>query len=456
MTAQNDLDRTLGAWFGAEAAPAAPPEPLARVLESTRNVRLRPALVATIGSAWVGAGSTSGVRGGIASLRPTLVIALVALVALALAAGAVLVGSRLVAPRPGYDAIFLRAASDAPGADVDIVAVRPDGEERLVKRLTASMLPDGRAFSTDGSVSQDGWIAVATRIASTSGSDAWALIDLADPTRAPRFVPYVTGIGGAWGPRGLFATGDFSPLMRTVGGAMRYQVGWIQVVDAATGTKRTLPGLHLPGGGPVLIWAADGSGLLVVGPNDTAELRDYAVAQIDGSPQVAGVPALAPRLQERWVAPGGLTMDYCSTECDTLPNFRVSISGPGGVSEYSAGDLAPARLVYASLAADGRSIWLLLDRVEGSRHVAVVAHADSPGAVTVVGTADLGEHVPGMWFSGLAPDDSTIAIGHSPGDAQPARVTLMRISDTTSSAHSGNLIGFVPASVTVAWPHGGD
>ena len=42
MTAQNDLDRTLDAWFGAEAAPAVPPEPLVRILESTRGQRPRP------------------------------------------------------------------------------------------------------------------------------------------------------------------------------------------------------------------------------------------------------------------------------------------------------------------------------------------------------------------------------------------------------------------------------
>ncbi|MEP6638753.1 MAG: hypothetical protein ABJC39_05325 [Chloroflexota bacterium] len=66
MTAQNDLDRTLGAWFGAEAAPAPPAEPLARILETTRARRPRPSLVADIGSHWVVAGgSTTGVRGGI-------------------------------------------------------------------------------------------------------------------------------------------------------------------------------------------------------------------------------------------------------------------------------------------------------------------------------------------------------------------------------------------------------
>ena len=97
MTAQNELDRALGAWFDAEAAPAPPPEPLVRILETTSGQRPRPSFVAGIGSHWVG-GSTSGVRAGIASLRPVFVVALVALLALALVGGAVLVGSRLVAP----------------------------------------------------------------------------------------------------------------------------------------------------------------------------------------------------------------------------------------------------------------------------------------------------------------------------------------------------------------------
>ena len=52
MTAQNDLDRALGAWFHGDAI-AAPPEPLARVIESTRTIRPRPALTARVGSHWV-------------------------------------------------------------------------------------------------------------------------------------------------------------------------------------------------------------------------------------------------------------------------------------------------------------------------------------------------------------------------------------------------------------------
>jgi hypothetical protein len=65
-----------------------------------------------------------------------------------------------------------------------------------------------------------------------------------------------------------------------------------------------------------------------------------------------------------------------------------------------------------------------------------------------------------MGFWGLAPDDSAIAISHwtgTPGaETLLAPVTVMRMSDTTSSAHSGNLIGFVPAPVTDGWPGGDD
>lgn len=113
MTAQNDLDRALGAWFEGDVL-SAPREPLARVIESTRNIRPRPALTARVGSRWVGAGSTSGPWGGLASLRPAMVVALLALLAVALVGAALLVGSRLVAPRtPPHT--YLNELTSAPG-----------------------------------------------------------------------------------------------------------------------------------------------------------------------------------------------------------------------------------------------------------------------------------------------------------------------------------------------------
>jgi hypothetical protein len=109
MTAENDFDRTLAAWFARDAAATPPPEPLARLLETTRARRPWRSLVADIGSHWVGTGSTAGIRDGLATLRPALVIALTALLVVALAGAAVLVGSRLLVPRP------VHAFVSAPG-----------------------------------------------------------------------------------------------------------------------------------------------------------------------------------------------------------------------------------------------------------------------------------------------------------------------------------------------------
>jgi len=112
MTAQNDLDRTLGAWFHGDATTTPPPDTLARAIEATRHLRPRPALVARIGSSWIGSGE-NGVLSGIPGLRPALLVALVSLLALAIAGGAVLVGSRLL-PHPPTSHVYLNEIMSAP------------------------------------------------------------------------------------------------------------------------------------------------------------------------------------------------------------------------------------------------------------------------------------------------------------------------------------------------------
>ena len=116
MTAEHDLDRTLDAWFGAEAAAAPPPEPLVRILETTRSLRPRPSLVAGIGGDWIGT-STRGPLGGTARLRPALAIALVALAVLALAGIAILAGGRLRTP-PSLPRMYLNELVSAPDLPV--------------------------------------------------------------------------------------------------------------------------------------------------------------------------------------------------------------------------------------------------------------------------------------------------------------------------------------------------
>src|SRR5262245_50109279 len=93
MTTQHDLDRILDDWLHRDATMTPPAEPLARAIDSTRLVRPRTGLIARIGSAWIDADGTRFAGGG---LRPALMLALVTLLAVMLAGGALLVGSRLL------------------------------------------------------------------------------------------------------------------------------------------------------------------------------------------------------------------------------------------------------------------------------------------------------------------------------------------------------------------------
>jgi len=112
MTAANDLDRMLGAWFGEQAEPAPPSEPLARILESTRARRPRPSLVARIGSDWVG--RATWLDGGVARRAPVVVLAVVALIVVALAAGALFVGRRMPDPSLPSRLTYLDQLVSAP------------------------------------------------------------------------------------------------------------------------------------------------------------------------------------------------------------------------------------------------------------------------------------------------------------------------------------------------------
>jgi hypothetical protein len=362
-------------------------------------------------------------------------LALLALLLLAMVGALLLLAiGRQPAPLvgPGYAAIVLRPNADAPDADIDVIAVQPDGQERVVRRLSAALLPDDRVLETFGSVSQDGWVAVGTHVG-PDDSPAWALVDLIDPARTPRLVPYQPVIGGAWGPNGLFATTEPG-----VTDGFR-----ITVVEAGTGVTTSLGPLNLPGGGPDIIWAADGSGV-VVRVDEGSDQNTFAIARVDGGSSEPGVPRLAPRLMNRYIAPGGTALQ--------LPIRTVQTrDAQGNAIDWYADELAPASLLDASFSADGRSIWMLFDRLDGPSHVAVIARASAPRDVQVVRTVELGSGVSTMWFSGLAPDDSSIAIGY--GTREPGGETaigptrVVRMSGRTPVALVGNLIGFVPESI---------
>jgi hypothetical protein len=143
VTEHDDLDRRLARWFEADALGPAPAGRFQQAIEATRNRRPRSALLAGFGSRWV--------ETGLAADAPRVSwrsIAVIVLVALALAASAVLVGSQ----RRALPAITLPAANGliAYGFDGDIYVGDPvTGQTTAI--VTGAAVDSSPKFSPDGS-----------------------------------------------------------------------------------------------------------------------------------------------------------------------------------------------------------------------------------------------------------------------------------------------------------------
>ncbi len=276
MTAHNDLDRTLNAWFGAEAAPAVPPEPLVRIIESTRGQRPRPYVVAGIGSHSVGAGPTSAIGSVAASLRPALLIGLVALMTLVLVGGALLVAGRLSAPVP------------LPRSYLNELVAAPDMSTPMLDPVLTT-LADGRVLAIGG----------------------------ADPTPTALIYDPVSGASVAAGP--MISAGQLvvSSAVRLLDGRVLV-VGdtAIQIFDPAT--------MQFAPVGPTVTPRSGGSAALL---GDGRVLLTGGDSPIDQSPV----------LQAELFDPGTLTFSATGTVGITdprgtasLPDGRVFVAeGPG-------------------------------------------------------------------------------------------------------------------------------
>ena len=169
-------------------------------------------------------------------------------------------------------AVVVRRTTDGEG--VSIYSVRADGAERLLREVQDSILPDGNSFQEWGLVSASGWIALAEQ------ERPWnmVLVDLRDSDSEPWIVPDSTlgGISASWGPQGYVA----APVTEVAGGP-------VVIVDPETQSEvgRTVGGMI--GGGPTIIWNADGTGLV-----DRRDSGGYGVQPIDGGTFRPGFPAI--------------------------------------------------------------------------------------------------------------------------------------------------------------------
>jgi hypothetical protein len=347
-----------------------------------------------------------------------------------------------------YAAIMVRGAWPASPDGLDVVAVLADGRERTVAHLDRTKMPN----EVGAMVSASGWLALADD--KPAGSRSWMLIDLLGRA-APVPLDDPRGLGGGgWSPDGRFATTTNAGQVLV----MRPQTGEVRRIAMTDG--------DLPR--PWFVdWTADGSGIVrsnfswvgfglprqsQVGPGAKPGLDALAM---DGG-RASTAAGLQSSLGARVFDAAGAVLQLC----DGSRGFTCPLGAAVGsvVVETAAGidsiwyrEPPGDRTMDVSLAADSRGLWVLAERfIGGGRHV-IVKHADAAlGSVVDVGRVPLPPSVAGATFSGLAPDDSMLAI--LAFDGQAVRTVIAVPSLGTATYRAGVLAGFVPIEVASAWP----
>ena len=290
--------------------------------------------------------------------------------------------------------------------------------------------------------------------------DGTEFIDLRDPSRPPRPFSVADGTTGfAWHPDGRFASWDDS--------------GVVTLIDPETGesTQFTVRGPLYD----VLGWTADGSALLARGESGDSiyaqgeRVTDAAwrVIRLDGGPDEPVVPDLDLGLvRSAKYGAGGARLQLCDPpqvdtsasgdgpgDCPDMPIGAVVGEAPDGkVTIWYGDELAPDSVHDASFGGDGTGMWLVLDRRVGGRQF-VVARVDAPGAARVVVASGLpGPEFDPFEISGVAPDDSLIAVRRT-GGASGGAPNLFLVEPSTGRVTpvDGGFLGFIPSAAADTW-----
>ena len=244
-------------------------------------------------------------------------------------------------------------------------------------------------LSPYGSVSQHGWLELWAAPPDSPARTVLArygltvLVDLADPGGAPLVVPSNGFMGGRFGHDGRWA--HYREGQGAGGGA-------VSVFDPelGTGSEIIVPRVQTFGGGPSIIWAADGSGFLARNPS-------WGVTPLDGGPLVPGVP----KVLSRWLGPTPLGAE--------VSTGLTQLDGPQAATELSYdGGRIKVTPVAQRFSADGEAIWQLFEDADGASPRALLAKLAGPSDFDPVRAFGIPTG-PVIGFT-LSPDDTFVAI----------------------------------------------
>lgn len=329
----------------------------------------------------------------------------------------------------GSVSVFVRR-DDGPGTGVSVFAVRPDGGEVLVRKVPDSIVPGRGTLGEWGAVSESGWLALGVEV--NGGPWPMVLADLGNKDAAPWVIDEASlgAIGPRWGPTGLVAADTGS------------NGGSVVIADPEAHTTRIVSMRGgLVGGGPTIVWSADGSGIV-----GSASSGAYDTVPIDGSdprPGVSGV--FDPR---GTYGPGLAELRLCAagTGCqggDDGRIERIEIDGSATTIWQKSGS---DRALAASFGSRAGEYWLSVDHDNG-RQVALVHLQD--GRLVTVATVNRDVDWKYVDAPTEAPDGSAVAVGVVKVGDKLATI-LVPLGGAPPTLYRGNFVGFVDGAALAA------
>ena len=333
-----------------------------------------------------------------------------------------------------YVSIFLRR-DDGPEPGVSILAVRPDGNEVLVRKVPDSIVPGRGRLGAWGAVSRSGWLALGVDV--YGGPWPLILVDLGDEQATPWVIDEAStgGIGPRWGPTGLVAANAPGGLGQRV-----------VIADPETHSTRivSMQGHELVGGGPSIVWSADGSGII-----GSTEGGTYKIVPIDGGPPRPGVgQVFDPRGN---FGPGLAGLRICSLgeNCPSGDDGRIEQAEPDGSARTIWRQVGGDRALAASFGGRADEYWLSLDHDNGRQVALVHVHDGRQDAVAAVNRDAAWE---GVGEPRVAPDQSSVVYSVGAG-GKPAAI-LVPLTGARQSFHTGQFAGFVDSAASTVFATG--
>jgi len=345
---------------------------------------------------------------------------------------------------------------DAIFGDVQLIAVAPDGYERVIARFEASTLQRAGKllFNSDPQLGADGYLAYSVVGNITTQPLYWWFLD----TRRPDAAPFEVGPSEAHllaGPDSRWVLAPYGPWAP--------EAGSLSIITPA---METVSSIDIGEDVTPLAWLADGSGWYAGRAIDLASNgapvivpaisfgdppKRGGILRPDGSFQVSPRPALYSATGRIPFGPvDGLGVGFLGRDDPDTMRVVTGEGGPDRTVTWYRYPKPPVGNPWGSLVWDaaGTGLWVVEPVDSTYRLIHLSAPGATPTVLATLDSANVGDESSWVEISGVAPDDAfvvvQIASGQKNGDVydtylvDAASGSALRIDSLLSDPETGD------------------